>query len=243
METTEEATMVDDGGSTLNLPTHSAIQASDAEIGQSDGVPFTNGVLEPSPVPTSSHLEEVHLIATEPFSDVKMEEIPEDAQPAPEETLQTSRPDDTINTTKDAINQVHQVESSLVSPPDSTQHEGDETSPQPTTGVDMTPPADSISSRRSSRRRSSQHAKLPPRITPESGPARRGSMNSVAAESERASASPAAPMANGTVSGEGVTKVRRKSRVSSEMLADEESLRLIRELQAQDLGLRRRGRA
>ena len=37
-------------------------------------------------------------------------------------------------------------------------------------------------------------------------------------------------------------KKGRKSRVGSEIEADEESMRLIRELQAQDMGLRRRGR-
>ena len=36
---------------------------------------------------------------------------------------------------------------------------------------------------------------------------------------------------------------RGKPRLSSETFADEESLRLIKELQAQDYGLRRRGRA
>lgn len=46
------------------------------------------------------------------------------------------------------------------------------------------------------------------------------------------------------ISGEIDTSQKRaKPRLSSETFTDEESLRLIKELQAQDYGLRRRGRA
>ena len=118
--------------------------------------------------------------------------------------------------------------SSLVSPPASTHTDhGSNTSNR--SRRDSSTISSALTSRHSSRQpKPVQH------YTPESGFARRSSTASVSARlQERESGSP-------SVVGSAIKKARRGSRLSSEIVADEESLRLIRELQAQDRGLRRR---
>ena len=132
----------------------------------------------------------------------------------------------------DDVHIVPTVASSLVSPPDSTHADAEQhTPPAPLKVIGFTPPTTSASSRQSSHPAKHQG----PRYTPESGPIRRPSSSSGGAFT-RESNSP-------TISvGAGVGSHKRKSRTNSVIEADEESLKLIRELQAQDLGLRRRGR-
>lgn len=81
--------------------------------------------------------------------------------------------------------------------------------------------------------------------TPESGSVRRASSSSVGIARGLLRESESPVIGTSKRSGSvlvGEAKKGRKSRVGSEIEADEESMRLIRELQAQDMGLRRRGR-
>ncbi|KAI4283589.1 MAG: hypothetical protein L6R38_002073 [Xanthoria sp. 2 TBL-2021] len=124
--------------------------------------------------------------------------------------------------------------SSLVSPPASS-HEDSE---QPNPVGEPKRTYSGSSSRHSSRHRQTQ------RFTPESGPTRRDSSSSVvvntpAVEDKWSSTSPSVS------SGQALdaAQTQSKARLQSETLADEESLKLIRALQAQDYGLRRRSRA
>ena len=131
----------------------------------------------------------------------------------------------------DDLHVVPAVASSLVSPPDSTHADAERTPPATVKLNGFTPPTTSASSRQSSHPAKQQGS----RYTPESGPVRRPSSSSGDAFT-RESMSP-------TVSAEpSAVSRRRKSRTSSAIDADVESLKLIREIQAQDLGLRRRGR-
>ena len=206
------------------------LTTSDA-VAEAASTPLPNGTMATSPALASSAAEdEVHLISTEPLSDIKMEDEPEAALPSSNSNF---------------TNHTQHMPSSLVSPPDSTHNDGGATSPRSVQGAGMTPPATSSSSRRSSRRLS--HAAkpaAPPRITPESGPARRGSVASRAAESERASASPMTPAPGGAAEeNKTAGKARKKSRPSSEVVADRESWELIQQLRMEERGLRRRGKA
>ncbi|KAL8794700.1 MAG: hypothetical protein Q9195_002775 [Heterodermia aff. obscurata] len=144
---------------------------------------------------------------------------------------------------------------SLVSPPASSHADASRTPPSPS----------AISSRHSSR-----HPKQMQRYTPESGPRRDSSSSSVdelsttkdgrRANSAASEVMETSPMT--TISATGDDERRgevqnshphedepkgeptgRKSKGSMDGMADEESLRLIKELQAQDYGLRRRGKA
>jgi len=124
--------------------------------------------------------------------------------------------------------------SSLVSPP-ASHTDAERTPPAPSNMQTITPSATSSSSRHSSRAN-----KTVQRYTPDSGSVRRNS--SVSAGKMRESAS---PVVGSAVKGEGGSAQKKgKTRLESEGVgdADEESLRLIRELQAQDMGLRRRAR-
>ena len=132
--------------------------------------------------------------------------------------------------------------SSLVSPPASINSEAAET-PH---AIDI-----NISSSTSSSRHPSRQPKKVQHYTPESGTARRTSSSSVGGGGRREeSSSPMTSLSNvdfsieelasPTVSSSG--KKGLKMRVRSDAVTDEESLRLIKELQAQDYGLRRRGR-
>ena len=132
--------------------------------------------------------------------------------------------------------------SSLVSPPASINSEAAET-PHATT-ANMSP--STLSSRHPSRQ-----PKQAQRYTPESGPARRTSSSSVDGGGRRLeSSSPMTSLSNVDFSLEELAspttstseKKETKLRVGSDAVTDEESLRLIKELQAQDYGLRRRGR-
>lgn len=115
--------------------------------------------------------------------------------------------------------------SSLVSPPASLHTDNGSPPPPAPSTSDTTGSISSVSTTR----QSSRHAKTVQRYTPESGPARRASSSSMGGQTARESASPV---------------VRKKGRMASEAVAvavtDEESLALIRELQAQEYGLRRR---
>ena len=164
--------------------------------------------------PTFSPEDEVNLIATSPLSDLKVE-------PDCDTTLLPSSQDFP-----------QPPASSLVSPPASAHTDAEQTPPATTRPKNMTPSATASSSRQSSRR-----AKTVQRYTPESGSPRRESTIS----SERGSGSPT--VVGGMVTASASVQKPTKSRMGSEIEADEESMRLIRELQAQDMGLRRRGRA
>ena len=130
--------------------------------------------------------------------------------------------------------------SSLVSPPASSHNDAGHT--PPTLEPKFTP---SSSSSRHSSRHPSRHPKQVQRYTPESGSTRRASSSSdVAGMMGEKSASVINRIETANVNGEdGLSAKRIKARLSSDTFADEESLRLIKELQAQDYGLRRRGRA
>ena len=121
--------------------------------------------------------------------------------------------------------------SSLVSPPASS-HEDSEQPKRTYSGP---------SSRHSSRHRQTQ------RFTPESGPTRRDSsspvvVNTPAVVDNWSNTSPSVssgPAPDAAVAAAAAQK-QSKARLQSDTLADEESLKLIRALQAQDYGLRRR---
>jgi hypothetical protein len=130
--------------------------------------------------------------------------------------------------------------SSLVSPPESTHtdHTDGETTP-PSKKKRITPPATSTSSRRSSRT-----AKQTERFTPDSGPARRASTVSSTSNAIRASGSPVVSLGMDVKEGSPSLARKKEARLSSvsDFAGDDESLKLIRELQAADMGLRRRGK-
>ncbi len=123
-----------------------------------------------------------------------------------------------------------QIASSLASPPESTDMYAVNTPPAGKLISGMTPPATASSSCHSSH--SVQHTQ---QDTPEFGSTRRASTISIDEAGMRASGSPALSMSSarrGSNRGRGST-----------VEADEESLRLIKELTAQDRGLRRRAKA
>lgn len=123
---------------------------------------------------------------------------------------------------------------SLVSPP-ASHTDAERTPPAPSNMQTITPSATSSSSRHSSRAN-----KTVQRYTPESGSVRRNSTSS--AGKTRESGSPVGGSA-GKGEGGGSAMKKGKSRRESELGdKNEESMRLIRELQAQDMGLRRRAR-
>ena len=128
--------------------------------------------------------------------------------------------------------------SSLVSPPPSSHNGGENASPST---------EESSPSSASSSRHSLGEMKRIQRNTPESGPARRAS-SSVASEApvDEAAVEDATPVAAAAAQSPSVVvepdPKQVRARLGSESVADKESLRLIKELQAQDYGLRRRGR-
>ncbi|KAI4182219.1 MAG: hypothetical protein L6R41_006117 [Letrouitia leprolyta] len=123
--------------------------------------------------------------------------------------------------------------SSLVSPPASSHDESEQ-------------PASAAESRLlysgSSSRHSSRHPMQVQRFTPESGPARRDSSSSVVADTATAEAVKSPRTSPLSVHAPDSTQKRMRARLGSEIEADEESLKLIKALQAEDYGLRRRGR-
>lgn len=125
--------------------------------------------------------------------------------------------------------------SSLVSPPASS-HEDVGKSPLPSQ-AELTPST-------SSSRHSSRHPKQVRRYTPESGPARRTSSSSAGDAS--AGKGPFADTGQPALpTSPAFSSSRRQSKVDgvSDTVADEESLKLIKELQAEEHGLRRRRRS
>ncbi|KAI4216857.1 MAG: hypothetical protein LQ351_000806 [Letrouitia transgressa] len=123
----------------------------------------------------------------------------------------------------------HPAESSLVSPPASSHDDGEKRLPTS---------SPKFSQSGASSRHSSQHPKAVQRFTPESGPVRRDSSNY--AEEAAANEPSTSPRSFNGQSAEPEYK-RRKSRLSPANAADEESLRLIKALQMQEHGLRKRG--
>lgn len=115
--------------------------------------------------------------------------------------------------------------SSLVSPPASS-HDDAGISP-------INAHAEWKSSRVSSRRSSSQPKQMQ-RYTPESGSMRRASSSSYSENAQEKVASP--------VTADSSSDQKPKARSGSENMADEESMRLIKELQAEEYSLRRRGK-
>lgn len=130
---------------------------------------------------------------------------------------------------------VEQPAASLVSPPASA-HDDAEKSP-------VTSQPSNLPSSTSSRH-SSRHPKQVQRYTPESGPARRASSSSVGDLGVGKSTAAVVAVLNVRTDVETPRAPKDvKANLSPEAVADEESLKLIKELQAQEHGLRRRGRA
>ena len=126
-----------------------------------------------------------------------------------------------------------QPTSSLFSPPASS-HE--ETGHSPTGARDTWPPSGSSSRQSSSQPKQTQQHQ---RYTPESGPLRRASSSSYG-DNGMKSAVEKAPSPT-AIEPSQFDQKSSYQRLSFEAVADEDSLRLIKELQAQDYGLRRRG--
>ena len=118
--------------------------------------------------------------------------------------------------------------SSLVSPPASS-HDDAGISP---INVHAEWKSSTVSS--SSSRHSSSQPKQMQRYTPESGSMRRASSSSYSENAQEKAASP--------VTADLSSDQKPKARPGSENMADEESMRLIKELQAEEYSLRRRGR-
>ncbi len=129
----------------------------------------------------------------------------------------------------------HPAASSLVSPPASS-HDDIDKSPMPSQ-AELTPST-------SSSRHSSRHPKQVRRYTPESGPARRTSSSS-AGDAIFGKAAPVTVDPSTVPTSPVFAMSRREPRIDGgpETVADEESLRLIKELQAEEHGLRRRRRS
>jgi hypothetical protein len=150
--------------------------------------------------------------------------------PAPNMKLETDLVPSTLRSNGAPHNQDF---SALVSPPDSS-HTDAETSPSSSKAQQT--PSNSTS------RRSSEQPKRPQRYTPESGIARRASSSTqgaLASGKAHHRGSVYLQRLRGLEQGE----ARQGSSQFREASADGESLKLIRELAAQDLGLRKRGRA
>ncbi|KAL8943310.1 MAG: hypothetical protein Q9216_001153 [Gyalolechia sp. 2 TL-2023] len=123
--------------------------------------------------------------------------------------------------------------SSLVSPPASSHDESE----QPASVAEPKLLCSGSSSRHSSR-----HPMQVQRFTPESGPARRDSSSSVVVGISTAETVKSPSTSPLSVQASESAQKRMKARMGSEIEADEESLKLIKALQAEDYGLRRRGR-
>ena len=203
----------------LHQNTHSPDHKLNSPLGNSQAPISITGPSAPPSEPFYE-VDEVHLIATSPLSELKWD-------PEFETPMLSPAPDFPQPSA-----------SALVSPP-ASHSDAERTPPAPSKTQNITPYAISSSSSHSS-----HAAKNGQRYTPESGPARRASTSSVTVERPklRNSGSPAANAAVRGTPSVGGSGQKRKSRMSSEIEADEESMRLIRELQAQDLGLRRRGK-
>lgn len=143
-------------------------------------------------------------------------------------TRQTSDPEESENIEQPAV-------SSLVSPPASS-HDDMGKSPLPSQ-AELTPST-------SSSRHSSQHPKQVRRYTPESGSARRTSSSS-AGEANAGKAAFGDTGQPTVLTSPVFSSSRRQSKVDGgpDAVADEESLKLIKELQAEEHGLRRRRRS
>jgi hypothetical protein len=149
--------------------------------------------------------EEVNLAATSPLSEAKFEV---------QET----------GGHEEVANGQGQGASSLVSPPESTHTDAEQTPPAGAPGKATTPP---VASRAVPP--TVQPPKTTPRFTPDSNTQGQASTDGDAT-------SPTASVEATS------TMKRRTSRPGSDQTADEESLKLIRQLAAQDMGLRRRAK-
>lgn len=115
--------------------------------------------------------------------------------------------------------------SSLVSPP---------ASPYGDAGVSPISAHRGWTTSTASSRHSSSQPKLMQRYTPESGSMRRASSSSYGGGNAQEETAP-------PVMADPSSDQKPKARISSENMADEESMRLIKEIQAAEYGLRRRG--
>ncbi|KAL8694282.1 MAG: hypothetical protein Q9218_001050 [Villophora microphyllina] len=221
------------------------------------------GLIPPGPSPSTGEVENIDVMAPSIAHDEASE-----AQATPAETAASVKPDevDHVSTATPPPNTFHHkippqpevdthafeeqpAASSLASPPASS-HE-DLEQPQ-VMGVDSKPSySSSSSSRHSSRRPTVQPQQQ--RFTPDSAPTRRDSSSSLAGangidtsprpEEARTPTLPAAmetttPSSSSPLLTESAQK-RKKARLGSEVGADEESLKLIRKIQREELGLRR----
>ncbi len=225
----------------------------DARIGKQDES-LTNSstmgaVRESNELPTSNPSQSgPERLASEQADPVEDEIQLVATSPAPNMKLETDLARPILQTVTQAQSQTQDF-SALVSPPDSS-HTDAENSPT-ASKPQQSPSASSNSPSRSSseqpnQQQDQQHKAQ--RYTPESGIARRARSSTLSEPSvNEKTASPREsqppfPTLDDTMPS---NKMKRtKPRASSgEVETDEESLRLIKELAAQDLGLRRRGRA
>ena len=183
----------------------------------------SNDKCNPEPVslvtprePAENVEDEVHLITMPSTSNLEAEVGFDPEGPLPNESL--PKP----------------AASSLVSPPASSHNDP---------GLTPLAPETKLTPSSSSSRHSSRHPKQVARYTPESGSTRRASSSSVADMMLEKTTPLINRLEAAKISEEvDANPKRAKLRLSSEIFTDEESLRLIKELQAQDYGLRRRGR-
>lgn len=163
--------------------------------------------------------DEVQLIAATPHAKMNQKELISSEVPGLEQSESFEQP----------------AASSLVSPPASSHDDAEEPLP---------PPHSALTPCTSSSRHSSRHSKQVQRYTPESGPARRASSSSVGDVVTSKSTSESTNLLTAASETESHLGQRNtKTNPNFEVIADEESLKLIKELQAQEHGLRRRGRA
>lgn len=172
---------------------------------------------------TSPPEDEVNLIATSPLSEVKFVRLAENYH-----LLENPIFD-------------QPSASSLVSPPASAHTDAEHTPPASSNQPQFTPVATTSSSCGGPR----PSNVVQQRYTPESGSTRRESVSSIGNGRESGSPPVRAPTGRSSTVGTRSTKkeAKPKSRGNSVIEADSESLRLIKELKAEDMGLRKRTRA
>jgi hypothetical protein len=200
--------------------THDSIQATSVSLGQPE--PNTGGAVNGNTG-----------VCTGPGLDREAGNVEEDSDMAPgsPQVGFKSEPGAEKSTDGIALAPANESSSSLVSPPESAHTDVEKTPPAQSTTKSMTPSVNP-----GYQPPQTDPAKQGPRFTPDSGPARRASTSPLGEGSVGAGSSP--------VFGQGGISApkRMKSRKSSEIDADPESLKLIRELQVQDMGLRRRAK-
>ena len=215
-----------------NAPSATPLQG-DAELANQAVRQLNNAVLD-----TQIHADEKHLSdpsplrrATEPVESTEDEVQLVAMPPVPDLKAEAGFVQE-VSLLDESFSQP--AASCLVSPPASSHNDAGRTSP--TSEPKLTPSS-------SSSRHSSRHPKQVQRYTPDSGSTRRASSSSAADMMAGKSHSLTARGDSAHMfKGVDASAKRAKPRLSSDIYADEESLRLIKELQAQDYGLRRRER-